>query len=71
MRQRTAAAHTALEKTPLMRAFEVDGPSARQYSQYLAPQLRLHAPLWAEAEDAAATFDSFLDSFEPTDAAPA
>lgn len=45
IRQRTAAAHAALENTPLMRAFDADSLSMPAYRSYLSLQWRLHAPL--------------------------
>jgi heme oxygenase len=45
IRQRTAATHAALEKTPLMRAFAADSLSIPVYCNYLSLQWRLHAPL--------------------------
>jgi heme oxygenase len=45
MQQHTAAAHAVLETAPLMRAFASPTPLVGEYPDYLARQLRLHAPL--------------------------
>ena len=47
LRQRTRAAHDALEATATMRAFATGSLTARQYRDYLTRQLQLHAPLEA------------------------
>jgi heme oxygenase len=44
-RQGTAAAHAALEQTPLMRVMAAGAPSLADYRRYLAWQLRLQGPL--------------------------
>jgi heme oxygenase len=46
-RQRTAAAHAALEATPLMREIASGAPSDTDYCDYLARQWSMHAPLEA------------------------
>lgn len=45
VRERTADAHRALERTPLMQAFAGRRLSTARYGRYLAVQLGLHAPL--------------------------
>ncbi|MBC7939706.1 MAG: biliverdin-producing heme oxygenase [Chitinophagaceae bacterium] len=46
-RQSTAAAHSALENTPLMRVISEGVPTGIQYRAYLSLQMRLHGPLEA------------------------
>ena len=47
VRSQTAAAHRALEATPLMCAVSAGDPSEVDYRDYLARQLAVHAPLEA------------------------
>jgi heme oxygenase (biliverdin-IX-beta and delta-forming) len=47
LKERTAAAHRALEQLPLMRALSDGALSNDAYAEYLRRQARLHAPLEA------------------------